>query len=60
MSPDVVVHIARQGADRQVTEIAVLQRDKAGLVQVIPAWRAGNELLSGTTALHRMIDERRR
>lgn len=56
----VVVHIARQGADRQVTEIAVLQRDKAGLVQVIPAWRAGNELLSGTTALHRMIDERRR
>ena len=56
----VVVHIARQGADRQVTEIAVLQRDKAGLVQVIPAWRGGNELLSGTTALHRMIDERRR
>lgn len=56
----VVVHIARQGADRQVTEIAVLQRDKAGLVQVIPAWRTGDELLSGTTALHRMIDERRR
>ena len=55
----VVVHIARQGGGRQVTEIAVLQRDEDGLVRAIPAWQSGRGFLSGAKALRGMIDERK-
>ena len=54
----VVVHVSRSGRGRGLAELALLRRDDAGLVRVIPAWRAGDGLLDGAAALNRLIAQR--
>ncbi|MGI9163432.1 MAG: TadA family conjugal transfer-associated ATPase [Mycobacterium sp.] len=54
----VVVHVSRSGRGRRLAEIALLQRDEAGLVRAIPAWRTGLGILEGSATLNRMIERR--
>jgi len=52
----VVVHIARQGPDRRVTEIGLLRRSAGDLVEAVPAWRLqGGPHEAGWAALGRLL-----
>ncbi|WP_412475369.1 TadA family conjugal transfer-associated ATPase [Gordonia sp. LUNF6] len=46
------------GGRRSMTEIGVVERDRAGLVRVVPAWRAGTGFTDRRETLVRLIGSR--
>lgn len=55
----VVLHVRRGPNGRRLDEIALLNRDDAGRVGVLPVWRSGHGLGAGAEPLRRLIAERR-
>ena len=55
----VVLHVRRGPNGRRLDEIALLNRDDAGRVGVLPVWRSGHGSGAGAEPLRRLIAERR-
>ena len=55
----VVLHVNRGPDGRRLSEIAVLDRDDTGRVQVLPVWHVDRGWQSGAQLLRHMVDDRR-
>jgi len=55
----VVLHVNRGPDGRQLSEIAVLDRDDTGRVRVLPVWHVDRGWQSGAQLLRHLVDDRR-
>ena len=55
----VVLHVSRGPRGRRLSEIAVLDRDYAGRVRVLPVWHVDRGWQSGAQLLRELLDDRR-
>jgi pilus assembly protein CpaF len=54
----VVLHVSRGPRGRQLSEIAVLQRDVEGWVRAFPVWHVEHGMQQGADRLHQLINDR--
>lgn len=54
----VVIHVSRGPQGRQLSEIALLTTDPAGMVRATPVWRADTGMLAGERAFQSLLDRR--
>ena len=54
----VVLHVSRGPRGRRLSEIAVLDRDDAGRVRVLPVWHVDRGWQSGAQLLRELLDDR--